>query len=282
MSYELGTIFKKLPKQRQKALIPYFTALYPSAKVFEQSVIAATDAGVDPVRSGHLGDNPTNGNSKSWTPYASNGADIIEIGLPFSDPLADGPVIQHSSHYALMHGFTIERMFKSIRRLRGKTKTPLVIMTYINPVLRYGVSRFMRECRNSGVSGLIIPDLIPEEGGLIEKAAALNKIAINYLIAPTTPIARIRLIAARTTGFIYLVSVAGVTGERRGIPAYLPAVVKRIRRITDKPVCIGFGISTPDQARAMARLCDGVIIGSALVKRTNPSAVRRFLKKVRQ
>ncbi|MBI5778247.1 MAG: tryptophan synthase subunit alpha [Planctomycetes bacterium] len=254
MSYELETIFNKLRKQGRKALIPYFTALYPSAKVFKQSVIAAADAG----------------------------ADIIEIGLPFSDPLADGPVIQHSSHYALTHGFTVERMFKSIKQLRDKTKTPLVIMTYINPVLSYGVVRFMRECRKSGVSGLIIPDMIPEEGGLIEKTAALNWIAINYIVAPTTPMTRIRLIAARTSGFIYLVSVAGVTGERRGIPSYLPSVVKRIRQVTDKPVCIGFGISTPAQARAMARLCDGVIIGSALVKMTNPSTVRRFLKKVRQ
>jgi len=254
MSYELETTFNKLRHKRQKALIPYFTALYPSVRMFEQSVIAAADVGVN----------------------------IIEIGLPFSDPLADGPVIQHSSHYALTHGFTVERMFKSIRRLRDKTKTPFVIMTYINPVLRYGMSRFMRECRNSGISGLIIPDLIPEEGGLIEKTAALNKIAINYLIAPTTPMARIRLISAHTTGFIYLVSVTGVTGERRGIPDYLPAVVKRIRKISDKPVCIGFGISTSAQAKAVSRLCDGVIIGSALVKRTNPFAVRGFLKKMRQ
>lgn len=252
MSYKL--IFDRLWKQRQKALIPYFTAFYPSARVFGQSVIAATDAG----------------------------ADIIEIGLPFSDPLADGPVIQHSSHYALMHGFTIERMFKSIRRLRDKTRTPFVIMTYLNPVLKRGIKRFISDCRNSGVSGLIIPDLIPEEGGLIEKTAALNKIAINYLIAPTTPTERIRLIASRTTGFIYLVSVTGVTGERKKLPDYLPAVVKRIRKITDKPLCIGFGISTPAQAKAVSRLCDGVIIGSALVKRTNPFAVRGFLKKVRQ
>ncbi len=245
-----------MQKQGRKALIPYFTALYPSARVFEQSVIAASDVG----------------------------ADIIEIGLPFSDPLADGPVIQHSSHYALTHGFTIERMFKSLRRLRDKAKTPFVIMTYINPVLRYGVGRFMRECRNNWVSGLIIPDLIPEEGGLVEETAALNKIAINYLIAPTTPIGRIRLISARTTGFIYLVSVVGVTGARKGVPAYLPSVVKRIRQVTDKPLCIGFGISTPAQARAMARLCDGVIIGSALVKKVKLGAneVRKFLKQIKQ
>lgn len=175
MSYELEATFNKLRKQKRKALIPYFTALYPSAKVFEQSVIAAADAGVDPVRDRSSrradrksvipsivgSDDETKEKYSDKGTRISNGADIIEIGLPFSDPLADGPVIQHSSHYALTHGFTIERMFKSIRRLRDRTKTPLVIMTYINPVLRYGVSKFIRECRNSGVSGLIIPDMIP-------------------------------------------------------------------------------------------------------------------------
>lgn len=254
MSYELGIVFDRLRLENRKALIPYFTALYPSQANFEKSVIAAKEAG----------------------------ADIIEIGLPFSDPLADGPVIQHSSHYALTHGFTIARMFKSIRRLADKIRTPLVIMTYINPILRYGVKRFIKECGNSGVSGLIIPDLIPEEGMVVEKEAARVGIAINYLVAPTTSQKRIRFIASRTTGFIYLVSVAGVTGERKSLPGYLPSVVRRIRFVTGKPLCIGFGISTPQQAKDVAALCDGVIIGSALVRRTNPAEVRKFLQQIKQ
>ncbi|MFH0889369.1 MAG: tryptophan synthase subunit alpha [Planctomycetota bacterium] len=247
-------LFDNLRRKGSRALIPYFTALYPSQKNFEKSVIAAAEAG----------------------------ADIIEIGLPFSDPLADGLVIQHSSHYALTHGFTIERMFKSTRRLADKIQAPLVIMTYINPVLRYGVKRFIKECKNSGVSGLIIPDLIPEGGMLVEKEAARAGIAINYLIAPTTSSKRIRFIASRTTGFIYLVSVAGVTGERKSLPDYLPSVARRIRRITSKPLCIGFGISTPRQAKDVAALCDGVIIGSTLVKMKSSALVGRFLKQVKQ
>lgn len=254
MNYELTDTFNKLRRQGRKALIPYFTALYPSQQGFEQSVLAASRAG----------------------------ADIIEIGLPFSDPMADGPVIQHSSHYALTHGFTIERMFKSIRHLNVKISTPLVIMTYLNPVLRRGIKRFVRDCKDSGISGLIIPDLIPEEGADIEKAAARCGISINYLVAPATSPERIRMIASKITGFIYLVSVAGVTGERRKLPDYLPEVVKRIRNITHKPLCIGFGISTPVQAKAIAGLCDGVIIGSALVKKTKLKEVVELLKQIRK
>jgi tryptophan synthase alpha chain len=250
---ELNNIFDRLAQERRKALIAYLTAFYPSQSVFEQLVITAADAG----------------------------ADIIEIGLPFSDPLADGPVIQHSSHYALTHGFTINRMFDSIKRIRTQIKTPLVIMTYINPVLRCGVRKFIGQCSSRGVSGLIIPDMIPEEGEEIEKAAQRGGIAMNYLIAPTTPLSRIKLIASRTTCFIYLVSVTGTTGERKLLPAYLPEVVRKIRQITDKPLCIGFGISTPFQAKQVARLVDGVIIGTALVKRTRPNEVRKFLKQVR-
>lgn len=242
MNYELTAVFNKLRQQGRKALIPYFTALYPSKRVFEQSMLAAAKAG----------------------------ADIIEIGLPFSDPMADGPVIQHSSHYALTHGFTIDRMFQSIRCLKPKLSVPLVIMTYLNPVLKRGLKRFAKECKESGVSGLIMPDLIPESGSVLEKELARAGLAINYLAAPNTSTQRIRLIAGRTTGFIYLVSIAGVTGARKTLPAYLPQVVRRIRRVTNKPLCIGFGISTPAQAKAAAQLCDGVIIGSALVKMVYP------------
>jgi tryptophan synthase alpha chain len=266
MNYELTDTFNQLRQQGRKALIPYFTALYPSRRLFEQSVMAAAKAG----------------------------ADLIEIGLPFSDPMADGPVIQHSSHYALTHGFSIDRMFRSIKRLTVKIRTPraagiasgdarLIIMTYLNPVLKRGIKKFAKDCKKSGVNGLIVPDLIPESGGVLEKELARAGLVINYLVAPNTSAQRIRLIAARTTGFIYLVSIAGVTGERKTLPAYLPAVVRRIRAVTNKPLCIGFGISTPDQAKAAARLADGVIIGSALVKIANrPDKVAEFLKDIRK
>ncbi|MDI6788962.1 MAG: tryptophan synthase subunit alpha [Planctomycetota bacterium] len=248
------SIFDNLRRKGRKAVIPYFTAFYPSQKVFEKSVIIASESG----------------------------ADIIEIGLPFSDPLADGPVIQHASHYALTHGFTIKKMFQSISDLRKKVSTPFIIMSYLNPILKYGVMRFLSECQRSGVRGLIVPDMTPEEGGMLEESLCCYKIATNYLVAPTTPEERIRYIASKTTGFIYLVSVIGVTGEREGVPDYLPAIVRKIRRITDKPLCIGFGISTPEQAKEVAKLCDGVIIGSALVRRTSPKDVGKFLRETRK
>ena len=252
MSY--NNLFEDLRLRRRKALITYFTALYPSAKAFESAVLAAD----------------------------RSGSDLIEIGLPFSDPMADGPVIQHSSHCSLVRGFTISRMFRSLARLKGKVSAPLIIMTYFNPVLKRGIKRFIGECRLSGVSGLIIPDMLPEEGGPAEEAAARAGIAINYLLAPDSGTARIRLVAARTTGFIYLVSAAGVTGERKKMPGYLPRVAARIRRITDKPLCIGFGISTPQQAKAVSGLCDGVIVGSALVKKTGPGEAAKFIKALRR
>ncbi|MBI5361472.1 MAG: tryptophan synthase subunit alpha [Planctomycetes bacterium] len=245
--------FKKLKERREKALIPYFTALYPSKASFEKLAITA----------------------------AESGADIIEIGLPFSDPLADGPVIQHSSQTALKNGFTIAKMFRSIAGLRVKTEIPFIIMTYLNPVLRYGANIFFTQCRKNGVNGMIIPDMIPEEDGPIRKEADKAGVAMIYLVAPTTPEKRMRLIASRTTGFIYAVSVTGVTGQRENIPAYLPAMVKKIRMVTDKPVCIGFGISTPEQAKAAVKYADGVIMGSAVVKITNPVVLKKFIKQVK-
>lgn len=245
--------FKKLKKTNTKALIPYFTAFYPSKTSFEKLVITA----------------------------AKNGADIIEIGLPFSDPLADGPVIQHSSQTALKNGFTIEKMFCSIAGMRAKTEIPFIIMTYLNPVLRYGLRKFFSQCRKSGVSGLIVPDMIPEEDGPIRREANKAGVAIIYLIAPTTPEKRMRLIASRSTGFIYAVSVTGVTGQRKDIPAYLPAMLRKIRTITNKPLCVGFGISTPEQAKAAAKYADGVIIGSAVVRITDPVNLKKFIRQVK-
>jgi tryptophan synthase alpha chain len=197
---------------------------------------------------------------------ADSGCDIIELGIPFSDPLADGVTIQKSSFHALQNGVNPRLCLELAGQLSRKVKTPLVFMTYYNPVLKYGLEKFCAACSSAGISGLIIPDLPPDEGSDLEAISQQQGLALIYLLAPTSTKERIRLAAGRSRGFIYLVSVTGVTGARDRLPIDLAAFVTRVRKVTNQPLCVGFGISTPEQAGQIARIADGVIVGSRIIQ----------------
>lgn len=195
---------------------------------------------------------------------ADNGADLIEIGIPFSDPVAEGPVIQAASGRALAGGATTDRIFKMVETVRPTVSIPLVFMTYMNPIYVYGTEKFFARCAEVGISGVIVPDVPFEEKGDLTDVAAKHGITVISLIAPTSE-DRIGMIAKEADGFVYLVSSLGVTGMRSKITTDIEALVKVIRRYTDIPVPIGFGISTPEQSKAMGDVSDGVIVGSAIV-----------------
>jgi tryptophan synthase alpha chain len=197
---------------------------------------------------------------------AEAGCDIIELGIPFSDPLADGATIQQASYRALLNGTTPRACLETAARIRRDIENPLVFMTYYNPVFSFGLDDFCRESSRAGVDGLIVPDLPPEEGGDLEKATFRRKLDLIYLLAPTSTDERIESVAKRSRGFIYLVSLTGVTGARRTLPPGLESFVERVRRLSGLPLCVGFGISTPAQARRVAAIADGVIVGSRIVQ----------------
>lgn len=196
---------------------------------------------------------------------ARAGCDLIEIGIPFSDPIAEGPVIQEADLRSLSAGTTTDGVFKMVADLRSKTDVPLVFMTYYNPVFSYGNEKFFANCRESGIDGIIVPDLPFEEKGEITEVAAENGIQVISMIAPTSQ-ERIRMIAKESEGFLYVVSSLGVTGVRTKIETDLSAILKIVRESTDTPAAVGFGISTPEQAEKIGRTADGVIVGSAIVK----------------
>lgn len=193
------------------------------------------------------------------------GADLIEIGIPFSDPTAEGVVIQDANIRSLKNGMTTDGAFEIVRRVREKSQIPLAFMTYANPVFHYGYDRFFDKCKELGVDAIIIPDLPFEEKLEMEEPANARDVALISMIAPTSE-SRIREIASEAKGFIYVVSSMGVTGVRSEIKTDLGAIVESIRKVTDVPCAIGFGISTPEQAKAMAAVSDGAIVGSAIVK----------------
>jgi tryptophan synthase alpha chain len=197
---------------------------------------------------------------------ADSGCDIIELGIPFSDPLADGVTIQKSSFHALQNGVTPRLCLELAGQLSRKVNIPLVFMTYYNPVFSYGLDKFCSACAASGVSGIIIPDLPPDEGSDLEAISQQQRLDLIYLLAPTSTGERIRLAAGRSRGFIYLVSVTGVTGARDRVPADLEAFVTRVRKTATQPLCVGFGISTPEQAGQIARIADGIIVGSRIIQ----------------
>ena len=193
------------------------------------------------------------------------GCDLIEIGIPFSDPMAEGVVIQDANVRALKHNTTTDDVFEIIKAVRAKTDVPLVFLTYINPVFFYGYENFFKRCNELGVDGIISPDLPYEEKGEIAEIARRNDVDVISLIAPTSK-ERIQKIAADATGFIYIVSSLGVTGMRSEIKTDLNAIISDIRDVTDLPLAVGFGINTPEQARNIGQIADGVIVGSAIVK----------------
>jgi tryptophan synthase alpha chain len=207
---------------------------------------------------------------------AKNGADLIEVGLSFSDPLADGPVIQKATQVALEQGITVKKSLQAVAELRKRgVEIPLVLMGYYNPMLAYGLERFVCDSIDAGADGFIIPDLPPEEADEIHIAlrsastadfAQREGLPLIQMLAPTTPNERMERIARNAQGFIYLVSVTGVTGERNSISEGLGELIQRVREHTTVPVCVGFGISTPEQAKEVGRMADGVIVGTACVR----------------
>jgi tryptophan synthase alpha chain len=221
-----------------KALIPYVTVGYPRIEATLKVVPLLADSGCD----------------------------IVELGIPFSDPLADGSTIQKASLHALQNGVTPKLCLEVAKELSHKIDIPLVFMTYFNPVFSYGLEEFCAACTGSGVDGLIIPDLPPEEGLGLEAIAQKQGLDLIYLLAPTSTEERIKLVAERSRGFIYLVSVTGVTGVRKRLSANLEAFVVKVRKVATQPLCVGFGISTPEQAREVARIADGVIVGSRIIQ----------------
>ncbi len=230
--------FQELKRNKQKAFIAFVTAGDPHLKITEQLVYALEDSGVD----------------------------MIELGVPFSDPLADGPTIQASSYRSLQKGTTLKGIFQCVSQIRKRSAIPIALMTYYNPVFHFGEKACVRACQEAGVDGLIIPDLPPEEAGTLLSAARPGGISTVFFVAPTTRPERMRMIAKVSTGFIYYVSVAGVTGARQMLPRDLIAHVQAVKQTSWKPVCVGFGISTAQQVRQISRIADGVIVGSAIIK----------------
>ncbi|NWG05555.1 MAG: tryptophan synthase subunit alpha [Chloroflexi bacterium] len=219
---------------------------------------------------------------------ARNGADLIEVGLSFSDPLADGPVIQHATQIALEKGITVKKSLEAVKELRRRgVDIPLILMGYYNPMLAYGLEKFVRDAREAGADGFIIPDLPAEESKEFEEAA--GDLPLIQMLAPTTPPERMEMIARNAKGFIYLVSVTGITGERQSLAEGLGGLIAQVREhaLQSVPVCVGFGISTPEQAKEVGRMADGVIVGSACVKMIGGSekpveAAREFARSFRE
>ncbi|MBN2104717.1 tryptophan synthase subunit alpha [bacterium] len=211
---------------------------------------------------------------------ADNGADIIELGIPFSDPIADGPTIQASSHVALEKGISLEQILEIVSHV--ETETPLVAMSYLNPLLSYGQNHLFEDMKSSGFSGLIIPDLPLEESGDWQRKARENGIDLIFLVTPTTSAERLTALVKASEGFIYCVSLTGITGARTALPPHLSEFIKKVKSLTDKPAAVGFGISTPDHVRQLKGIADGVIVGSRIVRamknREDVGALVRGLK----
>ena len=199
--------------------------------------------------------------------FEAAGADLIELGIPFSDPVADGPTIQASFTRALAAGARVRQAFEMIRRLRAESQIPLLTMVSMSIVHRFGQERFADEAASAGADGMIVPDLPVEEAGEFVTMARERRLHVVFLIAPTTPPERARLVAERSGGFIYYVSVTGTTGARDKLPEDMTRNIAALRKVTDKPIALGFGVGNRGQAAAVARVADGVIVGSALVKR---------------
>jgi tryptophan synthase alpha chain len=256
---DLEKRFSELKLRGEKALMPFFTIGYPDMKKSLELIRAAS----------------------------RSGADIIEVGIPFSDPIADGPSVQFSSQESLKNGTTLRGALSSLEGLEDEINVPIVIMTYYNLILSMGIREFAEAVAPVPVSGVIIPDLPPEEGGELEKLLREVGVDTIYLVAPTSTKERMALVAGRSRGFIYAVSVTGVTGARRDLPPELNTFITGIKQSTSKPVCVGFGISTKEHAEMLAPMADGIIIGSAIVEiikhsKTDPvAAVSKYLKDIK-
>ncbi|MEM7347993.1 MAG: tryptophan synthase subunit alpha [Chloroflexota bacterium] len=215
---------------------------------------------------------------------AESGADLLELGLPFSDPLADGPTIQAATQVSLENGTTVKDCLAMVRDLRAQgVETPALLMGYVNPMMAYGLEQLVADAAEAGADGFIVPDLPPDEADELAALCAKHEMGLVHFLAPTSTTERISLVVDKAQGFIYLVSLTGVTGDRTQLPTDLKAFVDRVREQTDKPLAIGFGIGNGEQAKAVGQLADGVIVGSALVKRAANSteSVRELATELR-
>lgn len=231
--------FEKLRASGGKALIPFLTAGDPDLTTTSELAWALEGAG----------------------------ADLLELGVPFSDPLADGTTIQRASQRALENGVTLKGVIGLVEQIRAQSHMPIILMSYMNPILRMGAREFASRASAAGVDGIIIPDLPPEEAQELQSSCAAAMIHTIFLAAPTSTDARLRRIAKSSQGYIYYVSLKGVTGARERLQDDLEVSISRLRQFTDKPVAVGFGISTPGQVSQVAPLVDGIIVGSAIVER---------------
>jgi tryptophan synthase alpha chain len=242
--------FKELKKQGKKAFIPYITYGFPDIKASEKIILALDRAG----------------------------ADFIEVGLPFSDPIADGPIIQTSSKAALDKGATINKLLTSLAGLKKRIKAPLILMTYYNPLYHMGLTNFLSRAKGA-IDGIVVADLLAEEAEEFVKCCKEHDIDTIFFISPTTQKQRLRLIERLSTGFIYYISVTGVTGPRKSLPHKIMGHIVKVKSKVTAPVCIGFGISTQRQARLFKKYFDGVIVGSILVKKIiDHHKEKRFLR----
>lgn len=254
----IGATFARLRAAGQPGIIPYLTVGHPDLDTAQRVVPALVEGG----------------------------AALVELGIPFSDPLADGATIQQSSHLALRNGVTVAYCLQTARELRHNgVDVPLIFMGYFNPLLSYGLDRFAAACADAGVDGIIVPDLPPDESGELLDACRRHGRDLIFMVAPTSTDAHIAAVACQASGFVYCVSLTGVTGARSNLPAELPEFIARVRRHTDLPLAIGFGISGPEQVAQVARLAEGVVVGSALVSRlgstpreAQPDEMRTFIR----
>ncbi len=254
MSGRIEATFERLQRKGRTGFLAFLTVGYPDAK-------------------------STPGLARA---LAAGGADIIELGIPFSDPLAEGPTIQAASFKALERGVTVETCLGVVRELRGSGfEAPVVFMGYYNPILAYGVEEFARDAAAAGADGVIPVDLPPEESGALEAACRKHGLRLIYLLAPTSTDERIQAVAERASGFIYCVSLTGVTGARSELPPGLDEFVRRVRKYTNLPVAVGFGISRPEHFSAVGRIADAAAIGSAIIDeitRSDPNEREARLK----
>ncbi|MFA5059874.1 MAG: tryptophan synthase subunit alpha [Candidatus Omnitrophota bacterium] len=252
--------FKELKIGRKKAFVAFITAGDPDLKTTEKLVLE----------------------------FEKSGVDLIELGVPFSDPLADGPTIQAASFRALKKKVTLKKIFELVRCIRRKSQIPICLMGYYNPVFHFGEEKFIKEASRFGVDGVIIPDLPPEEAGRLISAAQKYNVATIFFLSPTTTKKRAEKVIRASSGFIYYVSLAGVTGTRKALPKTIIKNVRAAKQLTNKPICVGFGVSNPSQVKLIGTIADGVIVGSAIVKEIERNAgkkdlvknVSRFVKKL--
>lgn len=253
----ISEVFADRRSRGQAALVPYLTAGFP-------------DPGSTP---------------KALQALADGGGDVLELGIPFSDPLADGPTIQRSSHVSLGHGTSVSSVLEDLRTFRSGSDRPVVLFTYLNPVLRYGIQAFLEDAVKAGAQGLLLTDLPAGADPELEARVGASGLDLIRLVAPTTSAARVGAVAAGASGFLYYISRTGVTGARERLREGLKGEVRRLKQMVSLPVAVGFGISTPEQAAEVAAVADGVVVGSALVEaleRDGLEGARAFVASLRR